>query len=126
MREFSIELPFPARVLFPNARPNWHVKAREVKLHRYWSYVATRAANVGEVAPKDVIEYRITYTPKTNRRRDEDGIISSCKSYLDGVAQALGIDDHIFRHRGTEALPAKAPGSLVLTFRWEEQNEANH
>ena len=40
MREFSIELPFPARVLFPNARPNWHVKAREVKLHRYWSYVA--------------------------------------------------------------------------------------
>ena len=121
MREFSIELPFPARVLFPNARPNRFQKAREVKLHRYWAFVATRAESIGECCPKDIVEYRIVYTPKTNRRRDEDGVISSCKSYLDGVAQALGIDDHIFRHRGTEALPAKAPGKLVLTFSWDEE-----
>ena len=121
MREFSIELPFPARVLFPTARPNRVQKAREVKLQRYWAYVSTLSACVGECKPKGIIEYRIVYTPKTNRRRDEDGVISSCKSYLDGVAQALGIDDHIFRHRGTEAMPAKAPGSLVLSFSWEEE-----
>lgn len=120
-REFSIELPFPARVLFPNARPNRYQKAREVKLHRYWAYVQTLALKIGSINPVGIVEYRIVYTPKANRRRDEDGVISSCKSYLDGVAQALQIDDHIFRHRGTEALPAKAPGSLVLTFNWEEQ-----
>jgi len=34
--------------------------------------------------------------PPDNRRRDADGVLASLKSALDGVADALGIDDHRF------------------------------
>ena len=33
---------------------------------------------------------------KDRRRRDEDGMLSSLKSTLDGIADAMGVDDSVF------------------------------
>jgi hypothetical protein len=33
------------------------------------------------------------FCPPTNHRRDIDGMLSSIKSYLDGISDVIGIDD---------------------------------
>lgn len=120
----TVTLPWPDRRLFPNARVFWATKAKQVRIHRRFAYF--EALKIQELIPPEVradqtksIFYTITYTPKINRRRDEDGIIASCKSYLDGVSDAIGINDQRFHIRGVEALPAKKPGSIVLSFWWD-------
>lgn len=120
----SITLPWPDRHLFPNDRCHWAVKAKQVKKHRRLAYY--EALEIQSAIPDAVradadqpIFYRIIYTPKINRHRDEDGIISSCKAYLDGISEAIGINDYRFHIRGCEALPAKRPGSIVIELDWE-------
>jgi crossover junction endodeoxyribonuclease RusA len=40
-------------------------------------------------------ELKVTaiFAPPDNRRRDIDGMLSSIKSYLDGIADVIGVDD---------------------------------
>jgi hypothetical protein len=33
------------------------------------------------------------FSPPDNRRRDSDGMLSSCKAYFDGLSDAAGVDD---------------------------------
>ena len=124
MSAFTVTLPWPDRRLFPNARVFWAAKAKQVRIHRRLAYF--EALKVQEAIPAEVradpdksIFYRITYIPKINRRRDEDGIISACKAYLDGVSEAIGINDSRFHIRGCDAQPAQKPGAIVLEFWWE-------
>lgn len=42
------------------------------------------------------IHISLTFYPPNKRRRDLDGCISSCKAYLDGLADGLGVDDNRF------------------------------
>lgn len=90
----AIQLPFPHKVLWPNGRGHWSVKAREVKKHRQWAYAATRAANLP--TPEGRVDLVVTIHPKTRHPIDRDNAIASLKSYLDGIAQALGVDDQTF------------------------------
>ena len=39
------------------------------------------------------LHLRITFHPPDNRRRDLDGMLSAIKSGLDGLSDALGVDD---------------------------------
>ena len=121
-----VNLPWPDRKLVPNARVFWAAKAKEVKRHRRLAFMA--ALDLQEQIPAAVraneeasIYYTISYEPKINRKRDEDGVIAACKSYLDGVSEAIGINDCRFHIRGCEALPAKKPGSITLAFWWDQQ-----
>ena len=124
IQSFSIELPWPQRVLFPNARPHWAVKSKKVKVHRNWARIVTMNEVKAPIHPKGRIGYTIDFTPPINRKRDEDGILSACKSYLDGVADALGVNDTLFTIKGMQGHPAQAPGAIKLTFSWEENRNA--
>lgn len=42
------------------------------------------------------VHVSLTFHPADKRRRDLDGCIASCKAYLDGLADALGVDDNRF------------------------------
>lgn len=87
-----IELPWPATELHPNARVHWSVKARKAKAYRADAGFITKAAKVsaGEIL-------HITFMPPDRRHRDLDGMFSAIKSGLDGVADAMGINDRHFR-----------------------------
>lgn len=122
----SVTLPWPDRRLFPNARVFWATKAKLVKSHRRLAYF--EALKIQDAIPAEIranesikINYTIQCVPKINRHRDEDGILSACKSYLDGVSDAIGINDRRFHIKGVDILPAEKPGSITLTFWWEEQ-----
>jgi len=89
-----IELPFPAKPLWPNGRAHWAVKARETKKHRAWAYGATLQKRLPP--PPGRVNVSLTIHPKTAHAIDADNAVASCKAYLDGIAQALGVNDSTF------------------------------
>ena len=48
-----------------------------------------------------------------NRRRDVDGMLSACKSAIDGIADVLGVDDSKWVFNLRRSAP-KAPGTVRI------------
>lgn len=42
------------------------------------------------------INVTITFCEPDKRRRDMDGMLSQTKNMLDGIADAIGVDDHLW------------------------------
>lgn len=90
-----IELPFPAKCLWPNARPHWAAKAKAFKAHKEWAYIA--GCWEGELsAPGGRIDWSVTIHPKTAHAIDDDNARASLKAYQDGLALAFGVNDSQF------------------------------
>lgn len=96
-----IDLPFPHDALWPNKRAHWGAKSREAKKHRKWAAIATREAIQGDTAfrvgdgpyPVKIIVYSKPYGPHA----DADNVVAASKSLLDGIADALGVNDRHFK-----------------------------
>lgn len=95
-----IKLPYPDSNLMPNKANGKHwtqtskLKA-EAKLAAYMltkSALATQGVNLGESVP-----LMITFAQSDKRHRDLDGLLSASKAHLDGVADALKINDRQFQ-----------------------------
>lgn len=89
----TITLPLPSAKLSPNARVSWRARHSLTKAHRQRAKLATLALLPGEERPT-FTRYLVTFYFPTARRRDDDNALASCKAYRDGIADALGIDDH--------------------------------
>lgn len=50
-----------------------------------------------EVPKEGPINVCLIFCPPDNRRRDIDGALSSCKAYLDGLADGLRVNDNRFK-----------------------------
>jgi crossover junction endodeoxyribonuclease RusA len=93
----SFGLPFPAKVLWPNGRPaHWAEKARAVKSARKAAWAAALAAGVKSLPASGRYAIAVTVYPKTRNAIDADNAVSSLKASLDGIADALGVDDRTF------------------------------
>ncbi len=94
----AIELPWPPRELHPNARIHWSRRAKAAKQCRALGWGMTLTAGVRRSDPDIPQALKVTavFSPPDNRRRDADGMLSSIKSYLDGIADVLGVDDSKF------------------------------
>ena len=91
-----VNLPWPDRVLHPNARPHWGAKARAVKKARKDAGWAAKAAGIGRI-DAEALRLTITFSPPNSHAHDLDGLVSSIKSYLDGIADVVGVDDRNWR-----------------------------
>lgn len=110
-----VALPWPDKVLHPNARPHWAVRSRAVKSARTaaaWLAVAA-GWTISAPIPTGRLYVWIDAHPPDRRRRDEDGVQSALKPALDGLADALGVDDHRFRPQ-TELHDEPVPGGRVV------------
>jgi crossover junction endodeoxyribonuclease RusA len=97
MSAVSFGLPFPAKVLWPNGRPaHWAEKARAVKSARKAAWAAALAAGVKSLPVGGRYGLAITVYPKTRNAIDADNAVSSLKATIDGIADALGVDDRTF------------------------------
>ena len=90
-----IDLPWPHKSLSPNARIHWAPKAKLTASYR--SECGWRARAQG-VYPTDADRVRmtITFCPPDARRRDVQNMIGSVKALVDGLQDALGLDDSRF------------------------------
>ncbi len=92
----KVVLPYPHKALWPNGRSHWAEKAREAKKHKRWAYLATLDADTGEQFGRPV-ELRLTVHPKgKGPLPDRDNAVAACKAYIDGIAEAIGINDRDF------------------------------
>ena len=93
-----IELPWPAREVWPNYRQSHHwssfTKAR--KQQRADAH-KTVLWTTGSVALDERIPLQVHFYPPDRRKRDDDGCVGAFKSARDGIADALGIDDRRFK-----------------------------
>lgn len=96
----SVTLPWPPTQVWPNYRQShhWRKYVSHVKAQRKLAWALAMKAglrsareNAGARIPLIVDIY-----PPDRRRRDRDGMIGACKSILDGVADAIGVDDQYF------------------------------
>lgn len=108
-----ISLPWPPRELSPNARIHHMAKAKAAKAYREQAYWLTKAA--GLVIPAEGgISLRFDFHPPDGRRRDLDNMLSSAKAAIDGIADALEVNDQRFGYSLSREAPVKG-GRIVVS-----------
>ena len=96
-----ITLPWPDKALSPNSRVHWSVRARHAKVARRNGGLAAIVSgyNVNTFKGYDgKLHLWIDYYAKTRNYPDADNCLSASKAYLDGIADALGVNDRRFVH----------------------------
>lgn len=100
MKSVNITLPWPPSILSPNARTHWAVRARAVKAYRMacaWQALEqTTSEQRQAMRPADRLRVHVVFVPPDRRRRDADNCLAAVKAGLDGLADALGVNDHRF------------------------------
>lgn len=95
MTHVTITLPLPHRVLSPNGRAHWRQKASEIRAYRRRSQVAAWTATFGyrDQFPWHAAEIEIAWFAKTARKVDQDNVIASMKSAIDGLVDGGILSD---------------------------------
>jgi len=115
--ENRIKLPIPHADLSPNARVHWGKKSRQVKSHRSSAFWIAKSEIKKGVKFKS---YRFEFTFKDKIRRDRDNFSARCKSYLDGIADAVGQNDSEWDFNGVKFNePDKFNPHVMIIFEVE-------
>jgi crossover junction endodeoxyribonuclease RusA len=101
-REFTVELSFPDPALMQNRSTgrHWTYTHGEKTAQRQEAYLLTRQAMTAAGFYADAgAAYRIEmeFIPSDKRRRDVSNLHAACKAALDGIAEAMGVDDFQFK-----------------------------
>ena len=110
----EITLPWPPRVLHPNQAPRnlastWGAKKR----YRHACAVLTRAV-AAEPAPAGRIKVDVEFRCPDRLPRDVLNLGMAIKAAVDGVADALEVNDRMFRPWSLDFGPVVAGGEVVL------------
>jgi crossover junction endodeoxyribonuclease RusA len=81
------------------------------------AYYATLQAGIGKI-DADSIEVRVSFYPPDRRPRDTDNMIASCKSFFDGISQAIGIDDSAWTLSIAPRGPIEKNGMVKIELEW--------
>lgn len=91
-----VTLPWPPAALSPNARAHWATKSRAAKAYRHACATLARAARLPVPVAAGRLHVVLEFVPPDRRARDRDNMLAAMKSGLDGLADALGVDDRRF------------------------------
>lgn len=91
----TVTLPWPAKELSPNARVHWAKKAKAAKTYRSDCHYSTKMARM-VVDWTGPIHLHMEFCMPDKRRRDWDNMLASVKSGIDGMADALQVNDRRF------------------------------
>jgi crossover junction endodeoxyribonuclease RusA len=97
--QIRVVLPWPPKDLHPNARVHWAKRAKAAKKSRGEAWALTRLVEGRTLRIFDNtvrVPVSLTFCPPDRRKRDIDGMLSACKSQLDGFAEALMVNDNLF------------------------------
>lgn len=99
----TVELMWPPKELHPNARVHFRTKAQATKLYRDAAFWTAKMLDF-EAPGASEMTLRCDFHPPDKRRRDIDGMLSSIKAGIDGIADAMLFNDHcvhtVTLHRG--------------------------
>ena len=92
----KVILPWPDRKLSPNARVHWAQKSKAAKVARNTALALSWDAFGKVVDWEGDVHVQLDFYPPSKRRYDLDNAIAAMKSSLDGIADALSVDDSRF------------------------------
>ena len=96
-----IKLPFPDASLFPNRKngKHWTATSAAKDAQKNDAYMLTKQAM--QTQPRSFgeadIPLSLVYLTPDKRKRDLDNMLAASKALIDGMAQALGVDDSRFK-----------------------------
>jgi crossover junction endodeoxyribonuclease RusA len=112
-KTWIFELPWPSSKLSPNAREHWTTTSKLKKLYRARCKAIGVAAGLGYLqGSENAVRVDLTFFPPDKRARDMDNMLASMKAGLDGLADAMGVDDSKWRIAMEVDEPTK--GGVVL------------
>lgn len=114
----KLTLPLPPASLGPNKRNHWAVTSAAKKIERAQAHALTYEwlgqNNTGYNFAWGA-HMKITYHLPGNRKRDADNLLAASKAALDGMADALQVDDHAFNPITVERVYGAAkPGFMLV------------
>ncbi len=110
-------LPWPDKLLSPNARANHFARSRKAKAARSLAWGLTlEAAGASPAWAVNGVRLSWQFCPPSHRRYDTDNLIAQHKAAQDGIADALGVDDSRFISTYSMAAPVKG-GAVIVTVR---------
>lgn len=118
-----VTLPWPDKVMSPNARVHWAKKAKAVKLSRDFAKITVRSiagAYAGAYSGWKSARLTFAFHPPDKRRRDADSMLSMMKASIDGIADALAMDDNTFSFAFSVKEPVKG-GAVIVTIENGEE-----
>lgn len=112
----EVQLPFPPAALSGHAGGNWRRKAGLHQAHRRDAYFATLDA-LGrykpQFPPKGDLLLRMRFFPP-DRRSDRCNFANRMKPIIDGIAEALGVNDRRFLPQ-YDFYPPEPPGRVIIS-----------
>ena len=93
----TFSLPWPPHTLSPNKRQHHMALYRAKKKYREACYLSTLSQRPSLAQYEASVSVELQFSPPDKRGYDQDNLVARMKSGLDGVADALGIDDQRFR-----------------------------
>lgn len=107
----QVLLPWPPKVLSPNARSHWATKSKAAKAYRYRCFLEAKAVRLA--APVGRVLLSLEFVPPNRQRRDDDNLLAAFKAGRDGLADALGVDDSLFVSQVRLMTDEVCPGGAV-------------
>jgi crossover junction endodeoxyribonuclease RusA len=115
----QLVLSWPDKGLSPNARLHHHAKAKLTKLARESAYWLTKQAWIATPEGDAEIMIHLDFHPPDKRRRDLDGMLASAKAQIDGMADALEVNDYRFAYTIRRREPVKGGKVVVWIDRFD-------
>ena len=111
-----ITIPFPPSELMPNRKNGKHWSStHDIKTgSRETAHKAATAAIDTWKEPEGNIPLSILFLAPDKRHRDLDNCLAASKAAIDGIAEALGVDDKRFRPILIDYVYAGGTGSTVV------------
>ncbi len=124
-QKLCVVVPWPHPYLSPNSRINWRGKAEIIRTARIKAYALTKAILGQKKVVANPVDSRINVKlithPRDKRARDEDNIIASMKSTLDGIADALEVNDAFFHFKELEVSHTERPPTIEVWLDWRNE-----
>ena len=93
----EVTLAWPPKDLSPNTRAHWRQRSKAAKAYRTECAWQVKAAGPKPFfAPLGPITLDIEFIEPDKRARDLDNMLASIKAGIDGIADALGVNDRRF------------------------------
>ena len=122
MTSAEIFLPWPDKKLSPNGRYHWGQVARAKKAAKRTAYYTVLEAGIGKIQA-DEVRITMSFYPPGAYGYDDDGLSARMKAALDGISEAIGIDDSKFRLGEIMRGPIEKAGMVKVTLDWSQAQE---